>query len=179
MYRSALGLRVIKKKVCRGLEARGRGCACLNRHTQASPDPVEGLAIYPESYITKYTRIRSLEAGDRGYACITQLKDQGPSRTCNESKEKEEGLACLRICSEMPGSLDRRPPLPLSIACQSQFEDNYFTEMCSGSEAGTYLRLTRDTKHEEGEEVGSFGKVLFWENGSRCGRRHTWAVLRP
>ena len=22
-----------------------------------------------------------------------------------------------------------------------QFEDNYFTEMCSGSEAGSYLRL--------------------------------------
>ena len=24
-------------------------------------------------------------------SCITQLKDQGPSRTCNESKEEEEG----------------------------------------------------------------------------------------
>jgi len=23
-------------------------------------------------------------------SCITQLKDQGPSRTCNESKEEEE-----------------------------------------------------------------------------------------
>jgi len=25
--------------------------------------------------------------------------------------------------------------------CSSQFENNYFTEMCSGSEAGSYLRL--------------------------------------
>ena len=23
-------------------------------------------------------------------SCVTQLEDQGPSRTCNESKEKEE-----------------------------------------------------------------------------------------
>jgi len=25
-------------------------------------------------------------------SCITQLKDHGPSRTCNESKEEEEDL---------------------------------------------------------------------------------------
>jgi len=27
-------------------------------------------------------------------SCITQLKAQGPSRTCNESKEEEEGVGC-------------------------------------------------------------------------------------
>jgi len=27
-------------------------------------------------------------------SCITQLKAQGPFRTCNEGKEEEEGLQC-------------------------------------------------------------------------------------
>jgi len=50
------------------------------------------------------------------YSCITQLKAQGPSRTCNESKEKEEalptvgsyalsiihyGLFTKRLCSQL------------------------------------------------------------------------------
>ena len=30
-------------------------------------------------------------------SCITQLKAQGPSRTCNESQEEEEGLGCRRV----------------------------------------------------------------------------------
>ena len=29
-------------------------------------------------------------------SCITQLKAQGPSRTCNESKEEEEDLVLAR-----------------------------------------------------------------------------------
>ena len=29
----------------------------------------------------------------------------------------------------------------------SQFENNYFTEMCSGSEAGSYLRLINFVYH--------------------------------
>ena len=29
-------------------------------------------------------------------SCITQLKAQGPSRTCNESKEEEEGFRAQR-----------------------------------------------------------------------------------
>ena len=29
-------------------------------------------------------------------SCITQLKARGPSRTCNESKEEEEGVRLLR-----------------------------------------------------------------------------------
>ena len=28
-----------------------------------------------------------------------------------------------------------------SFACGSQLENNYFTELCSGSEAGSYLRF--------------------------------------
>ena len=37
-------------------------------------------------------------------SCITQLKAQGPSRTCNESKEEEEGSCEARAASEV------RPP---------------------------------------------------------------------
>ena len=53
---------------------------------------------YPESYITEYTSIRGIlgvvvtEAGSYSRlidSCITQLEAQGPSRTCNESKEEE------------------------------------------------------------------------------------------
>ena len=35
----------------------------------------------------------------------------------------------------------------LYSTCSSQFENNYFTEMCRGSEAGSYLRLTDFVYH--------------------------------
>ena len=37
-------------------------------------------------------------------SCITQLKAQGPSRTCNESKEEEEGVT--HMGHEVPNELD-------------------------------------------------------------------------
>ena len=40
-------------------------------------------------------------------SCITQLKAQGPSRTCNESKEKE-GRPLLR---EMPPTMRKMKPV--------------------------------------------------------------------
>ena len=36
--------------------------------------------------------------------------------------------------------LGQRAP-PITMGLGSQFKNNYFTEMCSGSEAGSYLRL--------------------------------------
>ena len=33
-------------------------------------------------------------------SCITQLKAQGPSRTCNESKEEEDGVGAWGVPSE-------------------------------------------------------------------------------
>jgi len=33
-------------------------------------------------------------------SCITQLKAQGPSRTCNESKEEEEDAPVLLLAAE-------------------------------------------------------------------------------
>ena len=46
--------------------------------------------------------------GGEGDSCITQLKAQGPSRTCNESKEEEEGGGGGMHLSTWPR---RTPPL--------------------------------------------------------------------
>ena len=52
-------------------------------------------------------------------SCITQLKAQGPSRTCNESKEEgEEGLD--QQVAAAPRQLDHRPPL-LRIQTEKRF----------------------------------------------------------
>ena len=131
-------------------------------------------------------------------SCVTQFKAQGPSRTCDESKEEEEKKHLGRDCSELAFALpithlrsnpfrklslsldtDLRPSLALTFdigwtdppglagstsagivrswffssrsersrvsppaACfEFGVEGVYFTEMCSGSEAGSYLRL--------------------------------------
>ena len=70
--------------------------------------------------------------------CITQLKDQGPSRTCNESKKKEEKVT-VRIPSMvalLPGSIvgsylnpiDFLYHATLDLAC---IENNTEEEACS------------------------------------------------
>ena len=38
-------------------------------------------------------------------SCITQLKAQGPSRTCNESKEEEVSVASRQMSSLIPGQI--------------------------------------------------------------------------
>ena len=44
--------------------------------------------------------------------------------------------------------MDRFSMSPVAAKCwSSQFENNYFTEMCSGSEAGSYLRLIDSVYH--------------------------------
>ena len=58
--------------------------------------------------------------------CITQLKAQGPSRTCNESKEEEEGVhawcttvsAVIHVSSRRSLSHSRLPqdPAPETLA---------------------------------------------------------------
>ena len=43
-------------------------------------------------------------------SCITQIKAQGPSRTCNESKEEEEDYSQVdfRVSSANPSTLGRK-----------------------------------------------------------------------
>jgi len=55
---------------------------------------------------------------------------------------KEAGLFC-RTSSSVRLWLELKQPNGPS----SQFENNYFTEMCSGSQAGSYVRLTDFAYH--------------------------------
>ena len=58
-------------------------------------------------------------------------KPQTPTALCPQSEE--EMIAFLELNSNLSPSFGCR--------VNSQFKNNYFTEMCSGSEAGSYLRL--------------------------------------
>ena len=61
-------------------------------------------------------------------SCITQLKAQGPSRTCNESKEVGRQVRAAQVSDVgVPSTLHPK--------------------MCSGSEAGSYLRLIDFVDH--------------------------------
>ena len=73
-------------------------------------------------------------------SCITKLKAQGPSRSCNESKEEGSGLDPLHHALPHQVVLPRRGHRAGSAkgGARSQLENNYFTEMCSGSEPGSY-----------------------------------------
>jgi len=46
-----------------------------------------------------------------------------------------------------PKLVERHPQLLLFGVEGSEFENHYFTEMCSGSEAGSYLRLVDCVHH--------------------------------
>jgi len=70
--------------------------------------PVVGL-------VNNAARVRASQAFAHHYlrpvdSCITQLKAQGPSRTCNESKEKEEDLPILlpqrQSCTSLVSATD-------------------------------------------------------------------------
>jgi len=77
LYHSTLGLRVIKKKKKhRGISGRKCWTAQVVRSVMA----------------TLQWHLRRIDS------CITQLKAQGHSRTCDESKEEEEGLGHREIC---------------------------------------------------------------------------------
>jgi len=46
------------------------------------------------------------------YTCITQLKAQGPSRTCNESKEEEEEVTFRAKGTRPAAAMEARNELP-------------------------------------------------------------------
>ena len=85
LYHSTLGLRVIKKKKGRAgaltYSVRGRPffSICSSIHSWNVP---WGVSMCSGSEAGSCLRLTD--------SCITQLKVQGPSRTCNESKEEEE-----------------------------------------------------------------------------------------
>ena len=72
-------------------------------------------------------------------SCSTQLKAQGPSRTCNESKEEEEEEEIFGLSApEHPPPYPEDPPYvltvlrtvgPMGVFTYGLFKNNYFTEM--------------------------------------------------
>ena len=88
LHHSTLGLRVFKKR-------------------RRSTPPITGGV----RFAVAFSAARLIDS------CITQLKAQGPSRTCNESKEEEKNITlgrsfdcnmtpsfCARSWSRVPGS---------------------------------------------------------------------------
>ena len=49
-------------------------------------------------------------------SCVTQLKAQGPSRTCNESKEEAAQLNRVKMLAGVSRSLTLSPSLSLSLS---------------------------------------------------------------
>ena len=60
-----------------------------------------------------------------------------------------EGVGVWGVCRSTPTPAH---PVPFEYQFSYQFKNNYFTEMCSGSEAGSYLRLI-DFVHVERKGV--------------------------
>ena len=83
LYHPTLGLRVIKKK----------------KKVHHQPSEWDQIVVFetPGLYCSSGMRARVRGQLSRLIdSCITQLKAQGPSRTCNESKEEEEEEARVR-----------------------------------------------------------------------------------
>jgi len=110
LYHSTLGSRVIKKKKGRGLTASVSMIVLSYSFRDATCFRGSGLGGRLFFFFTLVTgsrrslslqgvrlRGRNLEAGSYlrlTDSCITQLEAQGPSRTCNESKEE---ATCFRV----------------------------------------------------------------------------------
>jgi len=91
-----------------------------------------------------WSRLRLIDS------CITQLKAQGPARTCNESKEEKKGSG-FPIPVKLPDGKQlavRGPGERGGFRCYLVLRHlppyfvfkNYFTELCSGSEAQLLYR---------------------------------------
>jgi len=74
-----------------------------------------------------FTNLQSAPAGARICrlidSCITQLKAQGPSRTCNESKEAGAGRESGVLPGELPGRRRLRSPQLTVHLCLNIFNE--------------------------------------------------------
>jgi len=97
----ALSARLPNPRPARGQAGHGLGRFRVGR--LAAPPPLHGVARVSErGHIHQRLEYQGMRLID---SCITQLKAQGPSRTCNESKEEEEevrgdyrGTSLIRTC---------------------------------------------------------------------------------
>jgi len=106
VYHSTRGLRVIKKKKTQQVNSRTRPLHCRDVHPHLPKLVFQAHRLLYHSTLgsrvikKKRRPPQTLPASAGGTeagsylrlidSCITQLKAQGPSRTCNESKEEEE-----------------------------------------------------------------------------------------
>ena len=56
-------------------------------------------------------------------------------------KISDKGSPCVGGCSSLMGLVLVQALEALTLGASSRFKNNYFTEICSGSEEGSYLRL--------------------------------------
>jgi len=72
-------------------------------------------------------------------SCITHLKAQGPSRTCNESKEEEEEAWVV-------GAKEKRPFLALHKSIwspQNEQNENFIAPFSGGNSSNLGAKKTR------------------------------------
>ena len=77
--------------MCGGVDGRGHATGCLSLASLSPPPPLPPPTDLGRTRLEDLFRPRPLLLPSPPDAsCITHLKAQGPSRTCNESKEEEE-----------------------------------------------------------------------------------------
>jgi len=89
-------------------------------------------------------------------SCITQLTAQGPARTCNESKEEEEGVRSLCTVHSSEPAVTPKPLLILGAAapCRTILKREIKVREPSASEKRRTLPLRNEPSRGCG--VGSF-----------------------
>ena len=108
---------------------------------------------YPESYITQYTSVQRLDLGRGGEEAARVLAEHREEDHDHEDGDQHLPIHRVDCCVDrfnlnageiIPGSM-RNHSMANDMSCtdrySSQFQNNYFADMCSGSEAGSYLRL--------------------------------------
>ena len=103
---------------------------------------------------------------------ITQLEAQGPSRTCNESKEEEEEGSSIRLCERSSTLIEGHTTCADSLAFRFWGAALNWYSSASVTEAGSYLRLidsfitqleaqgsSRTCNESKEEEEGSSGWI--------------------
>ena len=90
-------------------------------------------------------------------SCITQLKAQGPSRTCNESKEEEDERCSDGAHCSARTTNDKTPPGRNRVTNPS-FQRGTLTS-CANNTGGRPQKLTRERMREviEGDACEALG----------------------
>ena len=158
----------------RGLRVEGSGLRvpCLSAHSRQAPNRAASPSLAVPCWLCW-----------GGEACLLIRKHDHFTPT-REIKRHVRALAPSRAASAVPPPAAQRPPFHVgSVQHSSQFKKNHSTEMCSGSEAGSYLRLIYScitrlkargpsrTGTESKEEVGSVSQAAHLHVTRGCGKQ--------